>query len=254
VTLTCEQCGAVYERRFRSLTCSRSCGALLREAKKDVRGSGPRDYPPEVVRQVCDLYAAGHTQREIQTIIGPGFSAQRMVERFVPQRRPAVKRYQEAEQNACWKGDEASYSGFHARVRRARGRASTCARCDVTTGPFYWANLTGNYGDVNDYASMCALCHAAYDWGRRGWTRENGPTTPPELRGLRPDAYEPSLEPPETTVRPERHGSTTAYRDGCRCEPCRAAQAVWWRSYSTRKGPRVRDGERRYFATGKETA
>lgn len=234
-TLTCQHCGATYERSFRSLTCSRSCGAALREAKKPVRGPGLKNYPPEIVQRVIDMYAAGHTQREIQEAIGPGYKAQRLVERFVPERRRSIKRDQTGERNDAWKGDAAGYRGFHARVRRARGWADKCERCPVVVGPFYWANLTGNYADVHDYASMCARCHAAYDWSRRGWTRDNPRTTPPALVGLDPAAYAPSLTPPETTDRPERHGTTTAYRDGCRCESCRAAQAEWWRIYSARR-------------------
>jgi hypothetical protein len=39
---------------------------------------------------------------------------------------------------------------------------------------YEWANLTGRYDDVKDYARMCISCHRKYDKKRRELT--NKPT------------------------------------------------------------------------------
>jgi hypothetical protein len=67
----------------------------------------------------------------------------------------------------CWRGDQAGYVGLHARVRKARGKADHCTVPGCTTvfglRTFHWANLTGHYEDVMDYAAMCATHHAEFD-------------------------------------------------------------------------------------------
>jgi hypothetical protein len=42
-----------------------------------------------------------------------------------------------------------------------------------------WANLTGNYADIDDYERMCVLCHRNFDAARR---RATGRRTSP-VRG-----------------------------------------------------------------------
>jgi len=72
------------------------------------------------------------------------------------------------EDNHAWLGDDVSYWGGHSRVRRARGAAKThgCSVCGEKSmdKTYHWANLTGNYADVNDYVPMCVLCHNRHDW------------------------------------------------------------------------------------------
>ncbi len=71
--------------------------------------------------------------------------------------------------NPKWKGDEAGYISYHARVYRERGKASSCSVCgeDNPDVRYEWANLTGRYEDVNDYAEMCKQCHVTYDKSRK---------------------------------------------------------------------------------------
>ena len=71
--------------------------------------------------------------------------------------------------NPQWKGDDASYLAFHNRVYRERGKAFGCSVCgnDSSTTKYEWANLTGHYEDIADYASMCNACHTAYDKSRK---------------------------------------------------------------------------------------
>lgn len=71
--------------------------------------------------------------------------------------------------NPQWKGDEAGYLACHQRVYRERGVAVGCSTCglDDPDAHYEWANLTGDYHDVNDYSPMCKPCHSAYDNSRR---------------------------------------------------------------------------------------
>jgi hypothetical protein len=56
-------------------------------------------------------------------------------------------------------------------VYRERGKAAECIwGCQA---PCYeWANLTGDYLDVWDYAPMCKPCHKRFD-GAAGMMRED---------------------------------------------------------------------------------
>lgn len=57
--------------------------------------------------------------------------------------------------------EKVSYSQQHLRVISAKGQPSSCTVCG-TTDPsknYDWANLTGNYDNINDYARMCRSCH-----------------------------------------------------------------------------------------------
>jgi len=57
-----------------------------------------------------------------------------------------------------------SYGACHYKVRKLRGTPSLCEVCGTTTAKkFEWANLTGNYADINDYKRMCASCHDKFD-------------------------------------------------------------------------------------------
>lgn len=69
------------------------------------------------------------------------------------------------EDSIRWIGDAAGYMAMHGRVRKIRGRADHCSQCGLNEpGKRYeWASLTHNYGDPNDYAPMCKLCHRRYD-------------------------------------------------------------------------------------------
>jgi hypothetical protein len=69
--------------------------------------------------------------------------------------------------NPAWRGDAIGYRGAHLRVEKERGKAAMCSVRDCDTGctTFHWANLTGNYGDVWDYAPMCVTHHRRLDHG-----------------------------------------------------------------------------------------
>lgn len=69
------------------------------------------------------------------------------------------------EKSALWRGSKASYSPLHKRVYKLKGKANSCDEigCTKISKRFEWANLTGNYEDINDYRSMCKSCHAKFD-------------------------------------------------------------------------------------------
>ena len=79
--------------------------------------------------------------------------------------RIPYKRNQTGENNTSWKGDKATYAALHYRVSSARGKAEFCDVCGETdlSLRYEWANMTGNYTDVNDYKSMCCSCHKIHD-------------------------------------------------------------------------------------------
>ncbi len=72
------------------------------------------------------------------------------------------------EDNPRWKGIDVCYKTLHVRVYDKRGMAKSCKVCGLNNPnkKYYWANLTGNYVDINDYKEMCASCHKKYDLRR----------------------------------------------------------------------------------------
>lgn len=71
-----------------------------------------------------------------------------------------------------WKGQSASYIALHMRVYKLKGQPTYCEICERnqpngTKRTFEWANLTGRYDDVEDYARMCISCHRTFDANNR---------------------------------------------------------------------------------------
>lgn len=85
-------------------------------------------------------------------------ASQRSSAVFIAARQRGEKHYE-------WKGRKATYSAFHKRVARQRGKAMKCeqADCPKTSRRYEWASLTKRYHDINDYLQMCKACHARYD-------------------------------------------------------------------------------------------
>lgn len=169
-TAICEVCSSEWTTRSKKArTCSPKCRAILREKEKPSPGAPQREYPVELIEKVRSLYESGRTIKEIGEELGPGYKAQRIVERYVSERRSAAKRHQSGEANHAWKGSEAGYQALHLRVQTLRGKPNRCSTCD-TTDPvvnYEWANLSGRYEDVNDYARLCIPCHRRLDSARR---------------------------------------------------------------------------------------
>jgi hypothetical protein len=61
--------------------------------------------------------------------------------------------------------EEVGYMGAHRRVRVARGTPSLCEHCeeDAPTIRYEWANLSGDYLNLNDYVRLCKACHNKMD-------------------------------------------------------------------------------------------
>ena len=178
---TCIECGNQWVTRSRTArTCSPKCRAQVREREHGpTKGAAPRDYPPEVVDKVRSMYAAGSTIAEIQAEVS-GAKVRNIMVRYGIERRKAVPRNQRGSAGHTWKGDSASYTAFHLRVQNERGKPQECSRCGANSpGRYEWANLTGNYQDVNDYQRMCVTCHRRFDAARR---RATGMRTSPARR------------------------------------------------------------------------
>mgnify|MGYP003143087812 CR=1 FL=1 len=129
------------------------------------RGAKPKTYSADLVARVREQYAAGKTQTEIADAEG---LTQRVIFNLMRRHgiaaRVAAKRNQFGENNHMWKGDDASKCAFHRRLYSRFGAPSKCSVCGTTEANHYdYANLSGNYEDLNDYASMCRSCHWKYD-------------------------------------------------------------------------------------------
>jgi hypothetical protein len=114
------------------------------------------------------LYMQNLTQSEIGERFG---TTQKVVyswfKKLGIKSRVPVKRNQIGENNSSWKGNKATYSALHHRVEVARGKPHYCSVCGTMDASVYeWANLTGKYEDVMDYARMCRKCHRKYDKNR----------------------------------------------------------------------------------------
>lgn len=115
------------------------------------------------------LYQKGMTQSEI----GRNYKTTQKVvfswfRKLGIESRIPFKRNQNGPNNDSWKGDDATYAAFHYRVESQRGKPRLCMVCgDLQSKVYEWANLTGRYNDVNDYARMCRSCHRKYDKNRK---------------------------------------------------------------------------------------
>lgn len=132
-----------------------------------------REYPVELVNEVRSLYEAGHSMREVAALTGTTVKVlQTLMPRCGISRRKAIPRDQSGERNGMWRGSEAGYQALHLRVEAARGKPQRCACCDTTepNEKYEWANLSGRYDDINDYARLCIPCHRRLDAHRRAVT------------------------------------------------------------------------------------
>jgi len=129
------------------------------------RGSKPKVYPAEMVDKVRALYEGGMTQEEVGKEIGVSQKViWKLMLRSGLKARVAAKRNQSGSANSYWKGDNANYQALHRRLYVRFGKPSKCARCGTETAKHYdYANLSGQYHDINDYMPMCRSCHWKFD-------------------------------------------------------------------------------------------
>lgn len=122
--------------------------------------------------KIREMYQSGMTQNEIADSLN---ATQKVIWRHMKNHgikaRVAAKRNQKGSNNHMWKGNDASYKAYHLRVKNEKGTArshgcSVCGRKDDGI-KYDWANLTGKYEDINDYAPMCRSCHRQYDKKRK---------------------------------------------------------------------------------------
>lgn len=152
-------------RRKMSVAAKNRCTPQWRKRMSELRATS---LPIDEVR---NLYDGGMTQTEIADKFGV---TQKVLWAFMRRNgiaaRVAKKRDQRGIRNSLWKGSEASYAALHLRVQSVRGKPSFCTSCGKTTGRFEWSNLTGDYGNVNDYVRLCVSCHRRMDAKRRAST------------------------------------------------------------------------------------
>jgi hypothetical protein len=121
------------------------------------------------VNAVRSLYESGHTQEEIAARLDVSqYKVSFFMRRHGIKARIAAKRDQAGERNHVWAGDHPSYLAAHKRVYRARGKACRCEHCGADDDRMYhWANVSGNYADINDFIQLCVSCHRKFDAAKR---------------------------------------------------------------------------------------
>jgi hypothetical protein len=129
------------------------------------RGRKPKVYDAALVLRVRALYGGGKTQAEIARQLGKSQKViWNIMRRHNIKARTAAKRDQWGENNHAWKGDSASKYAFHRRLYSRLGKPKKCSVCGTEQARHYdYANLTGKYQDISDYAPMCRSCHWKYD-------------------------------------------------------------------------------------------
>lgn len=138
----------------------------------------PREYPADIVAAVRRMYLhEGMTVREVQEALPKGFKAQRIIERYIPERRAAKVRDQRGARNKAWKGARPGYEAAHLRVASLRGPASSHGCIDCPGRAFDWSyNHTAGSAELrdengrkpyspnpDDYSPRCRSCHRAFD-------------------------------------------------------------------------------------------
>lgn len=137
--------------------------------------AGKPQHPFKIHVRVCELYLDGYGMSDVARLTGvsPSYVKCHLVQEGIKIRPRGLYSPRSKPRGGAnhprWLGDQVGYAGAHVRVRKARGAPQECSRCGIS-GPgrqYDWANLTGNYLDVNDFARMCQTCHKRYDLARR---------------------------------------------------------------------------------------
>ena len=75
------------------------------------------------------------------------------------------------------RSDVLTYGALHLELRRIRGPASAqeCMLADATCkGPMHWANVSGRYENVEDFAPLCQSHHFRQDKAQKRWGGSTG--------------------------------------------------------------------------------
>ena len=77
----------------------------------------------------------------------------------------AKKRNQYGIMNHYWSGDNPEYTTLHKRVEAKYGRPNKCELCPSENDNivYEWANISGNYINVDDFVRACRSCHRYFD-------------------------------------------------------------------------------------------
>ena len=87
--------------------------------------------------------------------------------------RERLSRIRKGKRNPNWKGDELSYGGLHARIRKQLKKPVSCQFCGRSV-KLELANVSQKYLLVlNDWIWLCAKCHTRQD-GRNDRRRADG--------------------------------------------------------------------------------
>ena len=158
VHFTCAQCHKQfsvwqYRARFNPKYCSRKCSD---DSKVGVKHSlEHRLKMSEGLKRNLPRTVFRKGQRpSIKTEFKKG---------LIPWSKGKKLSYITGELNNNWKGNKVGYFALHNWVKRHKGKASICIRCN-STGKIQWANIDHKYKRrLEDYIALCVRCHTKYD-------------------------------------------------------------------------------------------
>lgn len=153
------------------------------------------------VTQISSLYASGRTIKEIGETLNliPQTVHKFMKSAGIERRSQATRTPRKGTDHHHWKGDGAGYAAFHTRLHRAKGMPLSCGVCSESdpSKMYDWANLTGNYENIDDYMRMCRSCHRLYDRTRvRGGLAVSDNEPQSNASGYKGVSYQPGSDTP----------------------------------------------------------
>lgn len=161
-TVNCKFCGKEFSSFNPNPTyCSLKCKGLAQRHQVDEG-------------KIISLYESGMTKQEVADSLG---ITRKIVENTFKRNglkfRRAIKRDQAGPKNHLWAGNNPSYGAAHKRLVRKFGNPKKCDFCGTTdeSKKYDWANLTGDYSNINDFRRLCRSCHWKHDQTRLNFTR-----------------------------------------------------------------------------------
>jgi len=148
-----------------------NCGKVFTSYNKNpkfcsVLCKGDYQAPKIDIAEVNRLYSMNHTQTEIGKMLGVSQKTiHKAMKRHSIKTRIPAKRDQFGDKNHQWKGDDATIEAFHRRLYSRHGKPRKCSVCGTEDDAkhYDYANLSGDYKNIEDYAPMCRSCHWKYD-------------------------------------------------------------------------------------------
>lgn len=67
------------------------------------------------------------------------------------------------------------YNRLHKQLERKKEKPTNCSKCGRNDLQIEWANISGEYRDLDDFTALCKSCHQLYDQTTQGKTTGGRP-------------------------------------------------------------------------------